>query len=590
MQINVTSGSFIAYLLHKERGPVSNLLIQNKNVFSFGFLLTFFTELLSITPILYMMNVFDRVMSSRSEITLISLTLLLFALLIFWSSLDWVKNRLFTRLSMRLDWDLAVEVFDAAFRRFAGRKRVNVQQVMGDLLKLRQFIQGSTLMAIMEAPFAVIVLAILWFMHAYLAVFAVVMLLILLILAYLKQRAATPLIRLANEATAETDRMVLETLRQSEPAMALGMLPQLRKRWYERHKDDLMLQANGYEASGLIGGISTVLTRSVHPLTIGLGVYLAILGEISGGAVIAAMFLVRKAIHPLQTLLNNWSDIITSKLALERLDKMLADDVAWKDRMTLPEPLGALEVTSLLAMTSNNRRSLLNGINFALHPGQMLAVVGPSAAGKSTLVKHLVGILKPTSGNVRLDGAEVADWIRSDLGQYIGYVPQEVTVFEGSVAENIARMDSVDSDAVVKAAQQIGFHKSILSFPEGYDTQLGEGGHVLTGGQKQRLGIARALYGNPSYIVMDEPSASLDVAAEEALFKCLERLKKRKCTVIVTTHRPNILAAADLLLILNQGKQMAFGPPAVVQAMANKQVAEGGDVDNKVKSKLSGPE
>jgi PrtD family type I secretion system ABC transporter len=584
MRINITSGSFLAYLLHKERGPVSNLLIQNKNVFSFGFLLTFFTELMSITPIIYMMNMFDRVMSSRSEVTLISLTLLLIALLVFWSSLDWVKSRLFTRLSMRLDWDLSVEVFDATFRRFAGRKRVNVQQVMGDLFKLRQFIQGSTLMAIMEAPFAVLVLAILWFMHPYLAVFAVVMLLILLILAYLKQRAATPLIKLANEATAETDRMVLETLRQSESAMALGMLPQLRKRWYERHKDDLMLQANGYEASGLIGGFSTVLTRAVHPLTIGLGVYLAISGEISGGAVIAAMFLVRKAIHPLQTLLNNWSDIITSKLALERLDKMLADDVAWKDRMTLPEPKGELEVAGVLTMTNNNRRYLLSGINFALHPGQMLAVVGPSTAGKSTLVKHLVGIMKPTSGSVRLDGAEVADWVRSDLGRHIGYVPQEVTVFEGSVAENIARMGNVDSDSVIKAAQQIGFHKSILSFPDGYDTQLGEGGYFLTGGQKQRLGIARALYGNPNYIVMDEPSASLDAAAEEALFKCLGRLKKRKCTVIVTTHRPNILSAADLLLVLNQGKQMAFGPPAVVQAMANKQLAEGENIE---KSRLA---
>lgn len=574
LNINITSGSFLAYLLHKERGPVSNLLVQNKQVFGFAFLLTFFTELMSITPLLYMMNVFDRVMSSRSMTTLISLTLLLFALLMFWSILDWLKGRIYTRLSMRLDWDLAVEVFDAAFRRFAGRKKVNVQQVMGDLLKLRQFISGPTLQAIMEAPFATIMIVVLWFMHAYLAIFAVVMLVLLLFLAYLKQRAATPLIKLANEATAETDRMVLETLRQSEPAMALGMLPQLRRRWYERHKDDLMLQAHGHEASGLVGGLSTLLTRSVFPLSIGLGVFLAISGDISGGMVIAAMFLVRKAIHPLQTLLNNWSDVITTRMSLERLDKMLDEDVAWKDRMTLPEPTGGLEVTNVLAMASNNRRALLSGINFALYPGQMLAVVGPSAAGKTTLAKHLVGILRPTSGHVRLDGADVADWVRSNSAPHIGYVPQEVTVFEGTVAENIARMNDVDADAVVKAAQQIGFHKTILGFPDGYDTQLGETGHVLTGGQKQRLGIARALYRDPRYVVMDEPSSSLDIAAEEHLLKCLERLKNRGCTVIITTHKPNLLAVADLLLVMNQGKQMAFGPPAQVQALAGKQTAE----------------
>lgn len=563
MSVNVSSGAFLAWLIAREPGPVGRMLVDAKRVFAFAFFLTATTELLSIAPMLYMMNVFDRVMASRSGITLVSLTILLLVLYTFWSTLDWIRNRLMLRYALRLDWDLAVDVFDASFRRFAGQQHINPQLVMADLNSLRSFFQGRALFAVMEAPFAVIFVALAFMFHPYLALFSFAALVLMLILAYYRQRAASPLIRRANEAGAETDRMVTEVLRHSETAMALGMLPAIRKRWYQRHQTDLLLKANGSEASGLVGGLSTLLTRSMPSLQMGLAIWLAIQGLITGGMVIAAMFLVRKCIHPIETLMNEWGNIMRLRLAIERLEKLLGEDQPWRNRMELPPPTGEIEVKGLVANVAN-KRTILNGINFSLHPGQVLVVIGPSAAGKSTLVKHLVGILRPTIGSARIDGAEVADWIRAELGQYIGYVPQEVMLIEGTVAENIARLGEVDPIEVVRAAELVGLHKIILGFPEGYETVVGIGGHMLTGGQKQRLLIARALYRTPKFLVMDEPSSSLDTEAVEALIGTIHELRANRCTVVLTTHQPNLIAVADLILVLNQGRQVAFGTPREV--------------------------
>lgn len=563
MAVNVSSGTFLAWLIDREPGPIGRLLVDSKRVFAFAFFLTTTTEILSIAPMLYMMNVFDRVMASRSTVTLLSLTVLLLALYAFWSTLDWIRNRLMLRYALRLDWDLAVDVFDASFRRYAGQKHINPQLVMADLNALRNFFQGRALFAIMEAPFAMIFVVLAFLFHPYLALFSFVALVVMVVLSYYRQRAASPLIRRASEASAETDRMVTEVLRHSETAMALGMLPAIRKRWYQRHQTDLLLKANGGEASGLVGGFATLLTRSMPQLQMGLAIWLAIQGLITGGMVIAAMFLVRKCIQPIETLMNEWGHIMRLRLAIERLEKLLEEDQPWRDRMELPPPTGALEVSGLIAQV-NNKRMILKGIDFALEPGQVLTVIGPSAAGKSTLVKHLVGILRPTMGSVRLDGVEAADWIRAELGQYIGYVPQEVMLLEGTVAENIARLGEVDPIEVVRAAKLVGLHKIILGFPNGYETLIGIGGHVLTGGQKQRLLIARALYRTPKFVVMDEPSSSLDIDAVEALLGTIQELRANRCTVVITTHLPNLIAVADVVLVLNHGKQVAFGSPREV--------------------------
>ncbi|MEO5377106.1 MAG: ATP-binding cassette domain-containing protein [Magnetococcus sp. DMHC-6] len=560
LRINITSGAFLTSLLEKERGPIAKLLLDSRRVFVFAIFLTAVTEILSIAPILFMVNLFDRVISSRSVVTLISLTVLLFAVYAFDNSLEWVRRRLMTRFAMRLDWDIAIDVFDASFRRFAGLKPVNVQQIMGDVVELRNFFQGRLLIGVMEAPFAIVFAVIASFFHIWLSYFAFGALTTLMLLSYFKQRAATPLMRRANQSAAETNQMVAESLRHSETALALGMMGTIRNKWYKAHQDDLLLQAHGTEVGGLIGGAASVLTRSMPQLSMALMVYLSIMNEVTGGMAIGGMFLISKTMRPIQTMMNEWHKIIQVKLALERLERLLGQDEVWQDKMPLPAATGELEVVKLIAMPANKNRTLLTGIHFTLQPGTVLAIIGPSASGKTTLAKHLVGIMRPTSGVVRLDGADIADWIRAEHVPHLGYVPQDVMVLEGSVAENIARMGTVNSQEVVRAAQLVGLHRTILSFPNGYETQIGPGGYVLTGGQKQRLLIARALYGNPKLVVMDEPSSSLDMAAEQALIETIKTLRNQNTTVVLTTHRPNLVAISDYLLVLENGYQTAFGP------------------------------
>jgi ATP-binding cassette, subfamily C, bacterial exporter for protease/lipase len=542
------------------KGPVTRLLSESRKTFFLALGLTFVTQVLSIAPIVYMMNMFDRVMTSRSVVTLISLTVVLIAAYIFGSSIDWLRRRLLMRFALRLDWEVAADVFDAAFRRFAGNGRVNVQQVMGDLVQLRRFFHSSAFIAALDAPFVILLALASSFLHPWLGAYAVVCAALMIFFAFVKARAVSPLLRKASQASAETNRSVAEVLRHSETAMALGMQSTVRSQWYTRHQADLVVDVNSKEASGLIGSLSGFFNRSFPQLGLGLAVYLAISGEISSGMAIGAMFLIRRTVGPIQAFIDQWPKMVTTRMAVERLDKLLLDDSAWHDRMPLPQPKGHLTVENLSCLTKNGKRSLLTNINFELHPGEVLAIVGASAAGKTTLARHLVGVMAPSSGAVRLDGADLHTWVRSSDVPNLGYVPQDVMLLEGTVAENISRLQEVVPAAVVRAAELVGMHKTILSFPDGYNTVLGSGEFALTGGQKQRLLIARALYKDPSFIVLDEPSSSLDAESEEALLTLIRILRNNDITVVYTTHRTNLISASDKILYLERGHQKQFGP------------------------------
>lgn len=549
---------------------LSGLLRQCKRAFVFVFALTFLVEILSIAPILYILNVYDRVLTSHSVVTLVSLTILIIGTYIFWAGLEWIRRRMMVRISLRIDWELASEVFDASFRRFINRKKVNLHQVMSDLVLLRQFLTGTPLLSLMSAPFGTFFIVFAIFFHPYLALFALAASVLLFFLTYLTQRVSTPALKEANNAQAETNRLAAQNLRNAEPALALGMHRTIRKRWYARHQNYLHLQVHASEASSLLGSISSFLTKALPSLQLGVGVFLAIEGNLTGGMVMAANFLMTKSLAPIRQTLASWKEVVDARQAYERLDELLAESETHKEKMVLPRPVGYLSVSDLVVHPDGAQRAVLNGISFTSEPGQVTVIVGPSAAGKSSLVKSLVGIWTPTKGSVRLDGADVSSWIREDLGQYIGYVPQENEFFEGTIAENIARLDQVDADKVVKAARLVGIHELILSFPQGYDTVLGENGYVLTGGQKQRLAIARAMYGDPCYVVMDEPNASLDEQGERALVQVIRTLKKAGTTVIFTTHRPELVNIADNLLALNSGKQVGFGTVVDMLASARK--------------------
>jgi PrtD family type I secretion system ABC transporter len=542
------------------RAPVAALLHQCRQSFYVAFGMTFLIDLLSLAPILYMWNTFDRVISSRSGVTLVSLTVLVVGLYIFWSALEWLRSRLMVRLSLRIDWELAADVFDASFRRYVGRRNVNVHQLLGDLLALRQFLTGAPVLALMDAPFAVIFVIIGAIFHPLLAVFVIVATLLMLIASYSTQKISGPILRASNDESAEAQRVAANSLRQAEATLALGMMGAVRKRWYARHRKFLEYQVNASEATGLTGGVSGFLAKSLPSLQLGLGAWLAIEGHITGGMVIAASMLITKSVAPIQKLVAHWKDIVLARQAYDRLNALLADDVKGVERMQLPPPAGRLEVSHATAVPPGAAKPVVVDIEFKVEPGQALGVVGPSASGKTCLTRLLIGVWRPVRGSVRLDGVELADWDHDDVGPFIGYVPQEIEFFEGSVAENIARLGPVDPEKVIAAARLIGMHDTILGFPQGYDTRVGDTGFALSGGQRQRLAIARALYGSPRYVVMDEPNANLDEAGENVLIEAIRQLKAGGASIVVTTHRPRIVGVADNLLVLRGGRQVGYGP------------------------------
>jgi PrtD family type I secretion system ABC transporter len=539
--------------------PVRKILMQCRNAFWFAFGLTFVIDLLSITPLLYMMNTMDRVLSSRSGVTLVSLTVVVIAFYVFWSALEWIRSRLLVRLSLRIDWDLAADVFDASFRRYVGRKNVNVHQLLADLLALRQFFTGPSVMSLMDAPFAIVFIGIGALFHPYLAIFAAVSSVLMIAVSYFTIKITSPILKEAQDANTEASRVAANSLRHAEATLALGMLGAVRNRWYAQHRHFLTNQVNASEATGLMGGMSGFLQKAMPSLQMALGTFLAMEGLITGGMIMVASMLISKSVAPIQKLIGSWKDIVAARQAYERLNELLAEDQQRGQSMQLPAPQGRVDVQTAAAIPPGYNKPVLSDINFSLAPGQVLAVVGPSAAGKSSLVKMLLGVWKPAQGSVRLDSVEISEWSHDEVGPLVGYVPQEIEFFEGSVAENIARLGEVDPAKVVQAAQLIGMHESILTVPKGYDTPLGETGFALSGGQRQRIAIARAIYGMPKYVVMDEPNSNLDEIGENALIAAVKALKDNGGTVIITTHRPRLVSILDMMLVLKNGRQVAFG-------------------------------
>ncbi|MCZ2498672.1 type I secretion system permease/ATPase [Xylophilus sp. Kf1] len=550
--------------------PVGDVLRQCRHSFAAITLLSIVIEVLSLAPIVYMWNAFDRVMSSRSLVTLTSLTALILGVYLFWSAMEWVRTRLMVRLSLRVDWELAADVFDASFRRHVGRRQVNVQLVMGDLLELRQFLGGKAVLSLLSAPFALLFIVVGAVFHPYLAVFALVASAAMLLAGLVNRRLSTAALKASNNANAQALQLAGSVLRQSETTLALGMMPAMRRRWYRKHREFLALQVNSSEAAGVGAGLTSFLQHSFQTLGLALGLFLAIEGAITGGMVMAASMLIARSISPLQQLIGHWPGIVRARQAFDRLDALLVEDDRRQQQMSLPAPVGRLTVEGLAAAAPGTRKPVLSDIRFVLEAGQQLAIVGPSASGKSSLAKLLVGVWRPDSGSVRLDGVDLSDWNHDELGPHIGYVPQEIEFYDGSVAENVARLGEVDADKVVAATRLVGLHEIILSWPKGYDTLLGDAGFSLSGGQRQRLAIARALYGDPAYLVLDEPNANLDEVGEQALIATLHRLRERGATVVVTTHRPRLIGIVDRMLVLKGGRQVGFGTPKELFAAVQK--------------------
>ncbi|MBN2701983.1 MAG: type I secretion system permease/ATPase [Methylohalobius sp. ZOD2] len=540
---------------------------------------SFVINLLMLTPSLYMLQVYDRVLSSRNETTLGLLTLLVVGLYMLMGALEFVRSRVLVRVGALMEADSNERVFDAAFEATLRRGGQDARQALSDLTRLRQFLTGNGPFAFFDAPWAPIYLAVIFLLHPLLGWFGVAATLILLGVTLLNEWLTRGPLQEANHIASQSLSATGNHLINAEVIEALGMLPRMRQRWKQRHVQQLAWQALASDRAGLIAAVSRFVRVTVQSLVLGLGAYFVIRGEMTAGGMIAGSILLGRALAPVEQLIANWRGFVNARGAYTRLGELLDRFPPPSERLSLPPPAGNVTAVNVTALPPAAETPVLMGLSFEIPAGTVVGIVGPSGSGKSTLARLLVGVWGPSSGKVRLDGVDVADWDKTELGPYLGYLPQDIELFEGTVAENIARFGELDSDNIVAAAKSAGVHEMILRFPQGYDTQIGPGGVVLSGGQRQRIALARALFGDPRLIVLDEPNSNLDDAGEAALVRAVRKAKADGRTVVVITHRTSILNEVDRLLLLRDGKLQAHGSRDEVLAMlrnAFQQAAKAG--------------
>jgi ATP-binding cassette subfamily C exporter for protease/lipase len=531
-------------------------------------LFSMIANVLMLTPTLYMLQVYDRVLASQSELTLVAmsvLTLLLFATMGF---AEWMRSRLLVSSGVRLDEQLSTQVFNASFEAHLSQASSTPARAFGDLIQIRQFLTGNGIFAFFDAPWAPIYMVVLFFLHPWLGVMGVVFAIIQAALAWFGHRHTLAPSEEAAKANAEASNFLQSKLRNAEVLESMGMVQSLQHRWNARHQVALARNGDAQHLTHRITALSKFIRYSQQSLALGAGALLVIDGQLSPGGMIAANVLMSRALAPIDMMVGSWRQFIGMRAAFARLETLLRDYPLRDPAFKRVAPLGAITLQQVFASAPGRVAPILQNINLSVTPGTVTAVLGPSGSGKSTLARVLVGIWPDVSGNVLLDGLPLSGWNRSELGPHIGYLPQDIELFEGTIAENIARFTEVDSAQVITAAQSAGLHDMILRFPKGYDTPIGEAGNLLSGGQRQRIGLARAIYGNPLLIVLDEPNANLDDAGEAALYNTVQGLKAEGKTVFLITHRPGAVAVADRLLLLSNGQVQAEGPrDAVIAAL-----------------------
>ena len=528
-------------------------------------------NLLMLMPALYMLQLYDSVLTSRNEMTLLMLTLIMLGAYIFMGALEYVRSFVLIRVGAQFDLKMNKRVYTAAFEQCLRQGNSNAGQALQDLTNLRQFLTGNALFAFFDAPWFPIYILVIFMFHVWLGIFALFGTVILVVLAYINEKLSHKPLAEANAVAVASTTLASNNLRNAEVIEAMGMLPNLQARWYKLHSRFLNLQAEASEKSGVVSAFSKATSVALQSLMLGLGALLVLEDSISPGMMIAGSILLGKAIGPVQLLISVWRQFGNTRSAYERLTNLLEENPDRKSKMALPKPKGMVSVENVIAAPPGSKVPVIKGLTFAITAGDVLGIIGPSGSGKSTLARLLVGVWPTTAGKVRLDGADVYQWNKDELGPHIGYLPQDIELFAGTISENIARFGEIDPDKVILAAKRAGVHEMILSMPNGYDTLLGDGGGGLSGGQKQRIGLARAMYGDPSLIVLDEPNSNLDDVGEQALLAAIIDLRKRGKTIVVITHRTSIITATNKLLLLREGTLQMFGPTQQVLADLSKQ-------------------
>lgn len=517
-----------------------------------------FLNLLALTSPLYMFQVFDRVLASGRVETLVALTVIAAFALLCLSGLEVVRLRMLARIGAWLDRALTRAVLKASVgEALAGRPMG--AQAMGDLAQLRGFINSQAIFPIFDAPWTPVFIVVIWLLHPWLGLLALGGAGMLFGLALANELVSRAPLAAAGQAWLTAQRHYEAALRNAEVVHAMGMLPALLRRWHAVNEQVLACQALASARTGWLYGTSKFVRLFVQVAVLGLGAYLVLEGALTGGGMIAGSILLGRALAPVEQAIGAWKGLHAARASYDRLRLLLQRHPGDATAIRLPVPEGRISVDRVM-LNSPQGRPILKGVSFELAAGEVLAVVGPSASGKSTLCRLLTGVWPPSGGHVRLDSAEVHAWDRGDFGRHVGYLPQDVELFAGSVRDNIARMTDAPDDAVIAAAQLAGVHEMILHLPDGYATEVGSQGATLSGGQRQCIGLARAMFGTPRVVVLDEPSASLDQVGERAVLDAIGRLKARGATVIVVVHRPRLLTHVDKLLVLADGVGALFGP------------------------------
>ncbi len=529
-------------------------------------------NLLMLVSPLYMLQIYDRVLISRSVDTLLLLSLVAVAALIVLGVLEAIRARVLVRVGARFDQGVSDSTFAVAMYDGLGA------QPLRDLATVRSFMTGRSLLALFDAPWTPIYLLFVYLLHPWLGHVALTGAVLLLVIALVNERATRTPLKESAGRTMVADRFVDAGCRNRDAIWAMGMLPGLRAVWRKWHHAGLSLQARASDISGVAAGSARALRFTIQVAILGVGAYLAINEITSAGVMIAASIISSRALAPIEVAIAGWHQLLSAREARTRLRDWIASDGDAEEPMRLPQPKGDLVFDNVFAAPPGADRHVVTGMSFRIEPGTSVGLTGPSAAGKSSVARLMVGIWQPLSGLVRLDGAEFAQWSRDVLGPYIGYLPQDVELFPGTVAENIARFGKVDAQAVVDAAKLAGAHETIVGLSDGYATEIGAGGENLSGGQRQRIGLARAFYRRPALIVLDEPTSNLDAQGEATVRNAVDELKQGGSTVIVIAHRPTLVGGVDKMMVVQKGALTHYGPTAEVMPQITRRLTVGNAV------------
>jgi PrtD family type I secretion system ABC transporter len=524
-------------------------------------LFSLFINVLLLAPALYLLQVFDRVLSSRHEETLVMLTLVTLIALVMSVVLDVLRGWLLAAAAVMLDRKIGPLALERIVTNKARLRPGDSASGLRDVNTVRQFVSGQGILSLFDTPWMPIYLAVIYLFHPLLGVIATVGAAVLLGLAILNERTTRKAIKTLSEETRSASRFIDTAVRNAEAASGLGMLGRLIGRWQAINARALVSLNNLSRTSGFFTGSTRFARQLLQIAMLGGGALLVIDANVSPGVMMAGTIILGRALAPVEMLIAQWKNLVEAFAAATRLSELLGS-AETQSGLELPAPKGALALEGVVFAYRGAKRPTLRGVSYSLKEGESLGLIGPSASGKSTLARLAIGLWAPQAGTVRLDGADIALWPRERLGQYVGYLPQDVELFPGTVAENIARFGPADSEGVVVAAQRARVHNMILRLPNGYDSDIGEEGALLSPGQRQRVALARAVYGTPRMVVLDEPNSNLDSEGEKALLECMAELKQAGITVVIVAHRPSLLTDVDKILVLRDGQVEMFGPRA----------------------------